>query len=144
MAIQINFSIEDGFEKMDFDKVTELLSGTYWSKGISKQEVMKGAENSALVVGIFNKAHQQIAYSRVISDKTRFAKILDVIVDEDYRKQGVGQAMVNFILAHPAFDDVYQWLLITKDAHGVYEKVGFGSVQRPGDWMEIRNERPDR
>jgi len=141
---QIKFVIEEGYENMDFDAVTTMLSGTYWSKGISKQEVMKGAGNSALVVGIFNEAHKQIGYSRVISDKTRFAYVLDVIVDEDYRKQGVGQVMVNFILTHPSLDDVYQWLLITKDAHGVYEKVGFSSVKHPGDWMEIRNERPDR
>lgn len=141
---QIKFVMEEGFNNMDFDKVTYLLSDTYWSKGISKQEVMKGASNSALVLGVFNEAHEQIGYSRVISDKTRFAYILDVIVDEAYRKQGVGQAMVNFILTHPELDDVYQWLLITKDAHGVYQKVGFGPVKQPGGWMEIRNERPDR
>lgn len=141
---QIKFVIEEGFNKMDFDTITHLLSDTYWSKGISKQEVVKGASNSALVVGVFNEAHEQIAYSRVISDKTRFAYVLDVIVDEAYRKQGVGQAMVNFILTHPELDDVYQWLLITKDAHGVYQKVGFGPVKQPGGWMEIRNERPDR
>lgn len=144
MATSINFSIEDGFEHMDFDTVTDMLSDTYWSKGISKQEVIKGASNSALVVGIFTKDHRQIGYSRVISDKTRFAYILDVIVDEEYRKQGVGQAMVNYILTHPDLDDVYQWLLITKDAHEVYRKVGFSPVKQPGGWMEIRNERPDR
>lgn len=141
---QIKFVIEEGFDKMDFDKVTKLLGDTYWSKGISKQEVMKGASNSALVVGVFNEVHEQLAYSRVISDKTRFAYVMDVIVDESYRKQGLGQAMVNFILTHPELDDVYQWLLITKDAHGVYQKVGFGPVKQPGGWMEIRNERPDR
>lgn len=144
MATSIHFSIDEGVERMDFDKVTDMLGNTYWSKGISKQEVMKGARNSALVVGVFTEDHRQIGYSRVISDKTRFAYVLDVIVDEAYRKQGVGQAMVNFILTHPELDDVYQWLLITKDAHGVYQKVGFGPVKQPGGWMEIRNERPDR
>ncbi len=142
--IQIDFSIEDGFDRMDFDKVTDMLSGTYWSKGIGKEEVKKGAGNSALVVGAFTDNHRQIGYARVISDKTRFAYVLDVVVDEDYRRQGVGQSMISYILTHPELDDVYQWLLITKDAHGVYQKVGFGPVKHPGDWMEIRNERPDR
>ena len=40
--------------------------------------------------------------------------------------------------------DVYQWLLITKDAHGVYQKFGFNAVDRPKDWMEIRYNRPAR
>jgi hypothetical protein len=52
--------------------------------------------------------------------------------------------MIKFILNHPDLKDVYQWLLITKDAHGVYEKVGFTRTSRPNDWMEIRNKRPER
>lgn len=63
-------------------------------------------------------------------------------VDESFRKKGIGQRMINYILSHNELKDVYQWLLITKDAHGVYSKVGFKPVFRPLDWMEIRNDRP--
>ena len=109
-----------------------------------ENEVIQGARNSALLVGAFTADNKQIGYARVISDGTRFAYILDVIVDEKYRKQGIGQAMIRFILNHPVLKDIYQWLLITKDAHGVYQKVGFNPVARPNDWMEIRYKRPDR
>ncbi len=137
------YSIKDGYDEMDFDKVTDLLKDTYWSNGIKKKEVVQGANSSALLVGAFTK-NKQIGYSRVISDKTRFAYILDVIVDEKHQKQGIGQAMIKYILNHPDLKDVYQWLLITKDAHGVYHKVGFNPLVRPNDWMEIRHDRPDR
>ncbi len=50
--------------------------------------------------------------------------------------------MINYILNHHELTDVYQWLLITKDAHGVYSKAGFSPVSRPLDWMEIRKNRP--
>jgi GNAT superfamily N-acetyltransferase len=80
----------------------------------------------------------------VISDKTRFAYILDVYVDEKFRRKGIGQFLINSILKHVDLKDVYQWLLITKDAHGVYGKSGFTPLGRPGDWMEIRSDRPDR
>ncbi len=132
-----------GLENMDFDKVARMLSGSYWSEGIGVAEVKKGAANSALVVGVF-KDGEQVGYARVISDKTRFAYILDVFVDEGCRKQGIGQLMVNAILGHDDLKDVYQWLLITRDAHGVYSKTGFKRLGRPDDWMEIRNERPNR
>jgi GNAT superfamily N-acetyltransferase len=105
---------------------------------------MQGAQNSALIVGAFSSENEQIGYSRVISDKTRFAYIMDVIVDDKYRKQGIGQAMINYILNHPELKDVYQWLLHTRDAHGVYHKVGFKPVAHPDAWMEIRNNRPAR
>jgi ribosomal protein S18 acetylase RimI-like enzyme len=136
--------IKDGTDNMDFTNVTEMLSKSFWSPGIQIEEVKKGAFNSALVVGVFLQNRVQIGYARVISDKTRFAYVLDVYVDENYRKMGIGQKMVRHILSHESLKDVYQWLLITKDAHGVYNKVGFKTISRPLDWMEIRNERPKR
>jgi len=51
---------------------------------------------------------------------------------------------MKYILDHDELKDVYQWLLITKDAHEVYKKVGFDIIKRPNDWMEIRLERPKR
>lgn len=132
--------LKDGIESMNFSKVTEMLSDAFWCSGIKADEVIKGAQNSALVVGAFFNEHQ-IGYARVISDKTRFAYILDVYVDKDFRKKGIGQKMINYILHHQELKDVYQWLLITKDAHGVYSKVGFKPVSRPLDWMEIREAR---
>jgi predicted N-acetyltransferase YhbS len=133
MDNKIEFSIKNGFDIMDFDKVTDMLKSAFWSIGIKKDEVVKGAKNSALLVGIFTTNNIQIGFSRVVSDKTRFAYMLDVIVDENYRKQRIGQAMIRHILDHPDLKDVYQWLLLTKDAHGVYKKVGFNPVSRPND-----------
>ena len=144
MDKELNYSLKFGFQEMDFEKITTMLKDAFWSVGIKKNEIIQGAENSALVVGAFNPENEQIGYSRVISDKTRFAYILDVIVDERFRKQGIGQSMVRSILSHPYLKDVYKWVLITKDAHEVYKKVGFNPISRPNDWMEIRNPRPER
>ena len=69
---------------------------------------------------------------------------MDVYVDENYRKQGIGQSMINYILHHAKLKDVYRWVLCTSDAHGVYSKVGFSPLNSPEDWMEIKNERPGR
>lgn len=138
------YSIKSGFAEMDFDRITEMLKDAFWSIGIGKDEIIHGAENSAMLVGAFSDDGDQIGFARVISDKTRFAYITDVIVNEKYRKNGIGQAMVRFILNHPEMQMVYQWLLITKDAHGVYQKTGFKAIARPGDWMEIWNRRPEK
>ncbi|MGD0779328.1 MAG: GNAT family N-acetyltransferase [Dehalococcoidales bacterium] len=128
---------------MDFAKVTTMLSKAYWSTGIKIDEVKKGASNSALMMGVFFN-NGQIGYARVISDKTRFAYILDVFVEENYRKKGVGQLMINDILKNNDLKNVYQWLLITRDAHGVYSKSGFKPLSNPNNWMEIKKERPAR
>ena len=138
----MNYVIRDGFAKMDFEQVTEMLATAFWSVGIKIDEVKQGARNSALLVGAFDENNRQIGYARAISDKTRFAYVMDVFVDENVRRQGIGQAMVKHILEHPELKDVYQWVLITKDAQEVYQKLGFQVTQRGIDWMEIRNPRP--
>jgi GNAT superfamily N-acetyltransferase len=137
----VSYLIKIGFENMDFTRVTEMLTTAFWSPGIAIDEVLQGARHSALVVGAFDARDRQIGYARVISDNTRFAYILDVIVDESCRRQGIGQAMINAILDDQELKEVYQWLLITRDAHEVYRKVGFQVTERPGDWMEIRKPR---
>lgn len=134
------FAVRYGCDNMDFAKVASMLSQSFWSPGIREDEVIKGASGSALVTGVFYRG-EQVGYARVISDKTRFAYILDVYVDENFRRNGIGQLMINSILANGELSDVYQWLLITKDAHGVYSKSGFKALSRPDDWMEIRYNR---
>lgn len=140
MTIEINAKSEN----LRIDDIHAMLSKVFWSPDITKAEIVKGIKNSALVVGAYRDETRQIGYLRVVSDKVRFAYLMDVVVHEDYRRQGIGQRMVNCALAHPELKDVYQWLLNTKDAHGVYEKCGFTLLKNPEKWMSILSPRPDR
>lgn len=137
-----NCTFKVGYELMNFDKVTEMLTHAYWSPGIGKEEVMKGAANSTLVFGVFDAAETQIGYARVLSDKVRFCYLMDVIVDEKHRRKGIGQDIVKYILNYPELKDVYTFTLRTADAHGVYEKLGFKQIENPQEWMIIAKARP--
>lgn len=142
--MNMDIHLETGYRNMQFSEITKMLSQAFWSPGIGQSEVEKGARNSALLMGAFTSENIQIGYARVISDITRFAYITDVIVREDHRREGIGQSMIRGILESKELSDVYQWLLITKDAHEVYRKAGFSVTARPDDWMEIRKARPQR
>ena len=140
MAVEIradrdNFCIDD---------IEHMLSKVFWSPGITRNEILKGIKNSALVVGAYMETGQQIGFLRVVSDKVRFAYLMDVVVHEKYRRQGIGQKMVRFALSHPELKDVYQWLLGTLDAHGVYKKLGFEPLKNTEKWMSIIKPRPER
>jgi ribosomal protein S18 acetylase RimI-like enzyme len=139
---QFMFTIREGLAAIDFSKVTAMLAATHWSPGITEEEVRKGAENSALVTGAFREDGTQIGYARVVSDKTRFAYLMDVIVEESCRASGIGEQMISYLLNHPELKDVYQWMLVTTYAHDFYEKCGFTRTARANDLMEIRKPRP--
>jgi GNAT superfamily N-acetyltransferase len=140
----MSITFKQGFDQIDFDSVSEWLKEAYWSPGITKDEVVLGARNSSLVVGGFNEQGIQVSFLRIISDKVRFAYILDVIVDPAWRKQGIGTAMVKYAMEHQEMSLVYLWLLRTRDAHGVYAQLGFGPLADPDRWMVIQNPRGDR
>jgi GNAT superfamily N-acetyltransferase len=137
-------NISSNKEDLHIDDIHHLLSKVFWSPNITENEILKGIKNSALAVGAYTESGQQIGFLRVMSDKVRFAYLLDVVVNEDFRRQGIGQRMVRFALLHPELKDVYQWLLITKDAHGVYEKCGFELLKKTEKWMSIIKPRPNR
>lgn len=135
-------AIREGFGAMDFGRVQALLASTYWAPGIDRERIERAARNSALVIGAFAPDGAQVGYARVVSDKTRFAYLCDVVVDEARRGMGLGRAMAGYALEHPELASVTTWTLATRDAHGVYGPLGFlpvsHPVSRPDDWMVLR------
>jgi len=131
-------------DHLRMDDIHAMLSKTYWSMGITQEEIAAGIRNSALVIGAYSADGRQVGFCRVISDRTRFAYLLDVIVAEDCRHKGIGQDMVRFAVTHPDLKNVYQWLLKTSDAHGMYGKCGFAPIDDPERWMGIMRQRPER
>ena len=51
-------------------------------------------------------------------------QICDVIIDEDYQHKGLGKALVSYVVSMPDYK-VLRGLLVTKDAHKLYEKYGY-------------------
>jgi hypothetical protein len=41
------------------------------------------------------------------------------------------------IIAHPDLQGLRRWMLVTVDAHGLYEQFGFKTVPQPERHMEI-------
>jgi GNAT superfamily N-acetyltransferase len=135
------YEITDDRSRLDFVRVHSWLTESYWSPGISRQKVEQAATHSPVVVSAYRRevlGIQQVGYCRVVSDRTRFAWLADVFVDPDHRGRGLAQAIVQFALNHPDLADVHHWLLGTKDAHGVYAKLGFKGLEEPHRLMQFK------
>jgi ribosomal protein S18 acetylase RimI-like enzyme len=134
-SVQIfgEYEICSELERVDWERVHQWLASSYWTPGISLERVRRGGENSALVLGAYRNG-EQAGYLRVISDKTRFAYLCDVWVDQTDRGKGLARRMVQAALEHPDFATV-NWLLATLDAHAVYAKLGFTPLPNPERWM---------
>lgn len=130
------YVIEEGLHAVDWLRIHSWLTGSYWSPGVTREQVERAARHSALVLSVFCD-QGQVGFLRVISDKTRFAYICDVWVDAAHRRRGLARSMVRYAMAHPEFSTV-SWLLATADAHGVYAPLGFSPLKEPQRFMGCR------
>jgi GNAT superfamily N-acetyltransferase len=73
----------------------------------------------------------------VVTDYTTFAYLTDVYVEPAHQGHGLGAWMVEFILAHPDLQGLRRFLLLTRDAKGLYAKFGFGEPRNPERFMEL-------
>jgi N-acetylglutamate synthase-like GNAT family acetyltransferase len=125
--------------RLDLDVVHGFLTHSYWAKGISRDLVARSIQHS-LCFGVYERS-AQVGFARVISDYTTFAYIGDVFVLESHRGRGLSKWMMECIVQHPLLQNLRRWILATRDAHGLYSKFGFTSLQKPDRFMELH--RPD-
>jgi GNAT superfamily N-acetyltransferase len=90
----------------------------------------------SLTWGIYH-AGGQVGFARVITDRATFAYLCDVFVDSGHRGIGLSKALVSTILAHPELQGLRRWMLVTADAHTLYEQFGFSAPKHPERYMEI-------
>jgi len=130
------FVISTDLARLDVDAVHAYLTRSYWASGVPKDVVAKSLEGS-LCFGLY-KGSYQIGLARVITDKATFAYLCDVYVLEDYRGHGLGKWLMSVVQSHPDLQGLRRFVLITQDAHGLYEQFGFSRLKEPDRYMEIK------
>jgi GNAT superfamily N-acetyltransferase len=121
-------------DRLDREAIWLFLRTSYWSPGIARDVVDRAIDNSSLVFGLYAPRGAQAGFARVVTDRARFAWLADVFVLEEHRGKGLGVWLVETVVAHPDLAGL-RLVLATADAHGLYERFGFGPVD-PARMME--------
>ena len=59
-----------------------------------------------------------------------------VFVLAEYRNRGLAKWLMECVMSHPDLQGLRRWVLATRDAHGLYEKLGFSPLKSPELFME--------
>lgn len=129
------YVICDGYSAMDVEAIHAFLAVSYWAKGVSLQTVDRSMQNS-LCFGVFIQGNIQIGFARVVSDKATFAYLADVYVLASFRGRGLSKRLMVQVMQHPDLQGLRRMMLITRDAHSLYQSFGFGGMQAPHSLME--------
>ena len=120
----MDFKIVDGLDEMKLEDIVRLLRMTYWADKRPVEQIDKSVHNSSCY-GVYIEAEQKlVGFARVISDFATTYYLCDVIIDIDYRNNGLGTALMSYIEQLPQYKGL-RGILITRDAHNLYKKFGY-------------------
>lgn len=122
-----NFRISSEKEHVDVDTLQDLVKSSYWAKHRSRAAVEKSVETS-LCFSLF-RDNEQIGFARVLTDTMAYAIILDMIIQEKFRGQGMGKWLLRCICDHPGVEPLRQ-VLWTGGGDGFYRKTGFEEMSK--------------
>jgi GNAT superfamily N-acetyltransferase len=125
--------------RLDHHAIHRFLASSYWSPGLP-WDVLFRAVAGSLCFGLY-RGSDQIGFARVITDRATFAYLCDVFVLEEHRGRGLGRWLMEVVAGHPDLQGLRRFVLVTRDAHRLYEQLGFRPLARPEGFMEIH--RPD-
>ena len=122
--------------RLDLDVIHGFLRSAYWSPGVPRPVVETAIRNS-LPFGLYAPDGAQAGFARAVTDRAVFAYLADVFVLDAHRGKGLGVWLVETVLAHPDLQGLRRISLATADAHGLYERFGFGRIDNTGRFMVI-------
>ena len=133
------YTISTETSDMNLAFIHHFLSNSYWAKDIPIETVQKAIEGS-IPFGVF-KGKAQVGFARVITDGATFAYLADVFIDVADRVFGLSKFLMEAVMVHPRLQNLRRFVLVTRDAHGLYEQFGFTPIHNPELWMQVH--RPD-
>ena len=122
-----SYEIDTDKARLDIGLIHHFLSEcSHWARGIPRALLDRAIANSRCF-GLYRDG-AQIGFARAVSDEATFAYLADVFVVAEERNAGLGQFLVEAVLAHEPLQGLRLWLLVTRDAASLYRRCGFADL----------------
>ncbi len=139
-----SFWLSDELSDVDVPTVQRLLSTTYWASSRPMEKTERALSQS--VCSSLKQESRQIGFARVLTDGAVYAIVVDVVIEPQFQRKGLGQWLLTVIRSHPNFVSTVL-ILWTADQVDFYRACGFNHaaqfqvMRQIPDWME---EPPDQ
>lgn len=99
------FRITSDKSEMEILQIKRILDQSWWANGHSIEKIEKYVENS-VCFGVFNENNLLIGFARTVTDKETFYYVWDFIIDENYRRRGIGTKLMKYIVDYKIFNKI--------------------------------------
>lgn len=130
-----SYQIDTDPNRLDIALIHDFLArDSYWARGIG-HDILRRAIANSLVFGLY-RGEAQIGFARAVTDRATFAYLADVFVLPGRRNAGLGQWLIETILADPRMQGLRRWLLVTSRAESLYRRCGFADLRAGLRYLE--------
>ncbi|MDQ1532763.1 MAG: hypothetical protein QOF28_524 [Actinomycetota bacterium] len=129
------FVVTDDHDRVDTDVVHDYLSNeSYWALHRSRADT-EAANAASWCFSVIDEATgAQVGFARLVTDRVTYGWLADVFIVPSAQGHGLGTFLVGCIAEAAA--GINRLHLGTRDAHGLYAKVGFTPLSYPDRAME--------
>ena len=129
-----DYTISTDKNMLNMKWVIDELMAAPWGHWLTPEKIVESiAFEACTCFGIYRSIGDeldQIGFARVISDCCTFSSIMDVVIEEQYRKQGLGTALLTEVCASPQVKDTIciigtSGAVLPASAARFYKKFGF-------------------
>jgi GNAT superfamily N-acetyltransferase len=118
------YEIDIAKDRLEIGLIHHFLSNcSHWARGMPR-DILERAIAHSLCFGLYCDG-KQIGFARVVSDEATYAYVSDVFVAAEHRNVGLGQFLMETVLAHEPLQGLRLWQLVTRDAASLYRRCGF-------------------
>ena len=109
--------------KIDLAQVLALLHSTWWGEKMTPESTALAVSESLTFAML--EGDRLIGLARVVTDRSTYGYITDVVIAEDRRRAGLGRWLMECVLEHRDLQSLRRLSLLTSSAGWLYEKLGF-------------------
>jgi GNAT superfamily N-acetyltransferase len=135
----VKFKIINELNEALFEQLDDVIKTAYWTDSRNEKDYKKMIENTGYFVGVVDlDKNRLVGITRVLTDFTYIATIVDVIVHEDYRNFGIGKMMLNHIVDCKELKEVKNIELYCKDELvPYYSQFGLKDMRNILNFMRV-------
>lgn len=114
-------------DESDLAAILALYRNEWWTRERTLEETRAGLAGSAVVL-VARDGRRLVGLARVLSDFVWKALVFDVVVSPAARGRGIGERLLEAVLAHPRLADVRHFELYCRpEMEPFYERFGFSA-----------------
>jgi ribosomal protein S18 acetylase RimI-like enzyme len=122
----------------EIEKARVLLAKNGWSHRVGDEDGFRMLIDNSTIVLVAVVERQVVGFARAITDRLSNGYISMLIVDPAYRKQGIGRALIEAILAYGVPGVTWVLRAGREDAPEFFQSLGFTPSSEA---MEIKGHR---